>query len=208
VRKRFRLKGDLKNQQRLNPQWSSLNLLSINWLTKWLDPSSVLDIGWYVGWNSAFFKAPQDRYAIGVDLDIRWLYKAHALLDDAVRADVRHLPFKESSFDASICIEVIEHLAKEDGTILNKDAKRVLKSLILTTPNGWHGSGWARDIDHRELMDHRSHYTSKDLQLLGARRVRGLGWRNTRGSIRKYSYFFWMIPYRFPRYSSNLMALF
>jgi len=188
-----------------------MNLLPINWATRWLGGTRILDIGCYVGWNSGFFKhyLTSEHYVVGCDLDVGSLNRAHALLDDVVRADICNLPFKPSCFDNGMCIEVIEHLPREKGPQIVQEFKRVCDGYVfLTTPNGWLGKGLERLMDRHPLLEHKSSYTARDLIGLGACKVRGLGWRNDRSIFARWLYFLWFIPYRLPNLSKNLMALF
>ena len=170
----------------------------------------MLDIGCYVGWNSAFFKhySTEAHYVVGCDLDTSSLRKAQVLLDDVVRADIRHLPFKTTSFDDGLCIEVIEHLPKDDAPLLVEEFKRVCSHVFLTTPNCWQGRGLEALLGNHPLLEHQSQFSPDDLRALGATKVRGLGWKSNRAIVSRWGHFLWFIPYIFPRISRNLIVLF
>jgi len=52
--------------------------------------------------------------------------------------DVRKLPFKQKSFDTVLCMEVIEHLEKEEAIRLIEDMEKIArKKIIITTPVGF-----------------------------------------------------------------------
>lgn len=100
--------------------------------------SKILDAGCGIspvasGLNSSFC-------IVGIDTEpkvIEYLKKNKRLKDEFQTADItKKLPFEDSSFDAVICVEVIEHLKHYESTL--KEFKRILKKggkLILTTPN-------------------------------------------------------------------------
>lgn len=92
-----------------------------------------------------------------------------ALLDDVVRADVRHLLFKSTSFDDELCIE---HLPESDAPLLLAEFKRVCSHVFLTTPNGWQGSGLAA-LHDKHLLEHQSQFNPDDLWASGGVKVKG-----------------------------------
>jgi len=88
------------------------------------------------------------------------------------------LPFKTSSFDTVLLLDVIEHLKKEEGLQLVEEAKRVASHrVILSTPN-YHAirdahatmTGW------NQFEAHLSHWPRPYLRRLGFRLL-GAGWR-------------------------------
>lgn len=57
-------------------------------------------------------------------------------------ADVSSVNFADKSFDAVVLIEILEHLTKEEGTLLlEKVEKWARKKIIITTPNGYLAQG-------------------------------------------------------------------
>ena len=94
-------------------------------------PLRILDAG--CGSSRILGALPQ---AIGLDINFKKLRYNLSLGNPLVNADIRNLPFKDLSFEAIICSQVIEHL-KPDENIF-KELKRVLKEqgiLILGTPD-------------------------------------------------------------------------
>jgi methionine biosynthesis protein MetW len=74
----------------------------------------------------------------GVDIDLKALKRAKTKGYSTVKGDLNKetLPFRNSSFDAVVCLDVIEHLI--DPRYLLKEVHRVLKEggiLIISTPN-------------------------------------------------------------------------
>ena len=179
-------------------------------MTRWIDGERIIDLGCYLGWNSGFYKiySTAKHYVVGTDLDAGNLRKAKGWLDEVVLADVRQLPFRDKAFNNSLAIEVLEHLPGEDAVEMIAEGKRVSDGyLFLTTPNGWRGRGNERLLLEHELMEHKSSYTANDLRTLGAKKVRGIGWKG-RPSLSRYLFASWWVPFYFPKLSANLMALF
>jgi ubiquinone/menaquinone biosynthesis C-methylase UbiE len=96
---------------------------------------NVLDIGCAEG--VILERIGADR-TVGLDLSREALKKARMRMPSAklVLGDALKLPFKDNSFDASVCSEVLEH-NPEPGKIL-REAARVTKpggKIVVTVPN-------------------------------------------------------------------------
>jgi SAM-dependent methyltransferase len=117
------------------------------------------------------------------------------------RIEAGTLPFAAGSFDAITCVELVEHLSREAGQELCREARRVLRrdgTFVVTTPD--YGGLWPLlekavnrlgDVSYEE--QHVTHYTRERLASLlrdsGYARVEverfqflapfaaGLGWR-------------------------------
>jgi len=83
----------------------------------------VLDLGCGKG---RFARALQDRGAevVGLDLSSAMLAEAHGI--GRVRGSIRRLPFRSSSFDAVLAVEVFEHLDPQTWPEALGEARRVL----------------------------------------------------------------------------------
>lgn len=98
-------------------------------------------------------------YYIAIDFargDKNWFYR-----DNDVIGKLEYLPFKDESFDASVCTEVLEHVP--EPSIVIGEIARVLKkggSLYLTAPQGWG--------EHQKPYDFWR-FTSYSLRLLAER---------------------------------------
>ena len=91
----------------------------------------VLDIG--CGSSRILQSLPQ---AVGLDMQIRKLRWLRAPGRQLVQGSLSELPFPDETFDAVICSEVIEHIAREDIDL--SDMVRVLAPgglLVLGTPD-------------------------------------------------------------------------
>jgi 2-polyprenyl-3-methyl-5-hydroxy-6-metoxy-1,4-benzoquinol methylase len=76
-----------------------------------------------------FINRARNLYTVGLDA------KKNNAHDDYVLCDVRHMPVKDKSFDVVLCIEVLEHLEREEGINLIRAMEKVARrQVILTTP--------------------------------------------------------------------------
>lgn len=106
-------------------------------LLKQAEPETVLDAGCGEGFVIDFLrkKDPSLRFT-GVDADEGAIAYAKAMLDEDVRlrtGNVYKLPFSDSSFDAVLCSEVLEHL--DDPVKAVEEIKRVTRRYaVITVP--------------------------------------------------------------------------
>lgn len=176
---------------------------------------SVLDLG--CGYNSPiqYCKIP---FSVGVELHEQYLKTSISkkIHSKYIKADIRKVNFDESSFDAVVAIEVIEHFSKKDGLILIEKMKKwSRKRIIITTPNGFI---FQEGYHNNPLQKHKSGWSVKELRELGFI-VYGInGWkrlRGHRGEIKYYPKLFWTIisditqkfTYYFPELSFQLIAI-
>jgi SAM-dependent methyltransferase len=152
---------------------------------------SVLDIG--CGKDSPIQKCGV-TFSLGVDLFDPYLEESEKkkIHTEYLKADIRSVEFEPNSFDCVLCLEVLEHMTKEEGLkLIEKMEKWARKKIIITTPNAF---VWQDGIDNNPLQAHVSGWSAKELQNLGFN-VYGLqGWNKLRGyqGILKYRpMFFW-----------------
>jgi ubiquinone/menaquinone biosynthesis C-methylase UbiE len=153
--------------------------------------TSVLDVG--CGKDSPIQECGVPR-SVGVDLFDAYLEesKRKRIHTEYVKSDIRTVEFPPGSFDCVMCLEVLEHLTKEEGlALLARMEKWARKKVILTTPNTF---VWQDEVDDNPLQAHQSGWTAREFQQLGFK-VRGLkGWRVLRGYLGACKYrpmFFW-----------------
>ena len=136
---------------------------------------SILDVGCGNGWAMAFINRQKRFYTVGVDAFKPYLTYAKEQLihDDYVLCDIRKLPVKRKSFDIVMCLEVLEHLEKEDGRLLLEELEAIAKrQVIISSPVG-------RFPQHPEVgddpyMEHKSPWQPGELRSCGYR-IRGYG---------------------------------
>jgi len=143
--------------------------------------------------------------------------------------DLLDLKFAERQFDAVLCVDVIEHLRKEDGIKLLENAKSwASKALYVSTPNGYLRQD---PYDSNQLQEHLSGWSVTDFRELGFGKIIGGGglkflrksemqpdqWEHVSGSSMKWKpNSFWSLianalqvfTYRLPRLSFQLHAFF
>ena len=100
--------------------------------------SKILDVGCGDGHTSGVWLRDHGHDYIGVDISENAVRDARSIDINAHRIeDVASLPFSDETFDAVVCIEVLEHLFAPQRAL--KEILRVLKPgrgvLIATVPN-------------------------------------------------------------------------
>lgn len=145
----------------------------IDHLGKELEGKTVLDIG--CGNNSPFKYFSENFYSVGVDLFKPYLKesKRGKIHNEYILSDVKKVEFKEKSFDIVLCLDVLEHLTKEDGYELIKKMENWGKKIIIFTPNGFLEQN---EYDENKLQVHLSGWTVKAFKDLGydVRGINGL----------------------------------
>jgi hypothetical protein len=116
------------------------------------------------------------------------------LQDDIVECDVREISnhFKPDQFDACVALDLIEHLAKEDGLKLLGSMERIAKKrVILFMPSGFLPQ---HHTENDDLQAHLSGWEPSEMRLLGYDVIGLLGPKHLRGEyhvlIRRPT-FFW-----------------
>jgi SAM-dependent methyltransferase len=195
---------------------------------------SVLDLG--CGSNPPILRVMEpDRY-LGIDafensiIDARNTASAKGLKNCSFEVmDLLNLNFADRQFDVVLCIDVIEHLHKEDGVKLLKNAKSwAAKALYVSTPNGYLRQD---PYDSNQYQEHLSGWLATDFHEMGFGKVIGGGglkflrksemqpdeWQHVSGSSMKWKpVFFWsfianalqVFTYKLPRSSYQLHAFF
>lgn len=132
-----------------------------------LAEGSVLDIGCGNGILGRFLRAAYYReYLVGVDVNDQLLKELRdaRVYDDLVCCLAPRLPFRKRSFDTIYLIDVIEHLNKDEGIKLLREADLIArKRIIITTPT--FRIVW-------QNPEHKSCWTSKEFKKLGYRVIR------------------------------------
>jgi len=188
----------------------------INYLKRELsDCHLVLDLG--CGYNSPiqYCNVP---FSVGVELFEPYLEesKKKGIHNEYIKADIRKVEFKPKSFDAILCLEVLEHLTKEEGyELIKKMETWARKKIIITTPNGYI---YQDEYDNNPFQEHKSGWTVEELKNLGFKIYGINGWkklRGYRGGVKYKPTFLWTIisdltqkiTYHFPNLAFQLFAV-
>ena len=180
---------------------------------------TILDVGCGSGEPMGFFKRKGNFFAVGVDIFIpylRWC-KAHNTHDDFVRCDVKFLPFKESSFDLVMSLEVIEHLTKKSAEEMLANFEKIAKfQVIISTPVG---KQMQDELDENQYQEHQSGWYPQDLLSLGYA-VKGLGFPLIHGlrltdllpkQLNLLGHVFWLLSspifYSFPSSAGSMICV-
>jgi SAM-dependent methyltransferase len=178
---------------------------------------TVLDLGCGKGLNSPLPGMPLAR-TLGVDIFQPYLEECRQkqLHSDYIKADIREIEFKDSSFDAVLMLEVLEHLSKEDGQqLLDRCSSWARKKVIISTPNGYL---WQDGYDNNPFQEHKSGWSVEELRRLGFSVTGFLGWKGLRGYRARPHYkpvLLWevisdltqILTYHYPRLASRLLAV-
>lgn len=124
--------------------------------------NSILDIGCGTGYISQQLKN-HSSFCVGCDFDKARIKFAKDLGICVVLGDGKNLPFRSSSFDGVVAIELLEHVQNPEDIL--KEIKRVSKgSVLITVPNEplHRIMNFLRNRD----VGHVQHFNKKSLQSL------------------------------------------
>jgi len=130
---------------------------------------SILDVGCGPGVPMYLLRKRRKVFTVGVDAFLRYLKSAQARRshDAYILGDAHYLPFSDKSFDVVWCMEVIEHLEKEDGLDLIKAMEEIARrQVIITTPVGMYECGGNYGNPHQE---HRCTWYPEEFRRSGYR---------------------------------------
>lgn len=180
--------------------------------------STVLDVA--CGAYSPLRAIKKTFYSEGIDIFKPYVLRSKKLKihDKYTLGDITKLYnfYKKKSFDAVICLDVIEHFTKPQARKLITSLEEIAqKRVILMTPNGFYHQDSLENNPHQE---HKSGWNVKELQELGYRvfGLRGLKYiRGEHASIKYKPWFIWGILsfisepvlYFYPQLSYQLFAI-
>lgn len=128
---------------------------------------TILDIGCGQGYPMRLIKKVRNVKASGVDLFGDYLKEAQksGIYEEVINCDVTKLKVAPKSYDACICLQVIEHLPKEKGFKLMESMENIAKhQVIITTPYHFFEHP---DVDDNKLQRHLSRWSDSDFIKLG-----------------------------------------
>ena len=161
---------------------------ALNTVWRRLDKSSktILDVGCGKGEPMAFINRQGKFRVVGIDIFRPYLEQARKkfyvlrrkrflechseeqsdeeshIYTNIILGDARYLPFKDKSFDAVICMEVLEHFEKEEGEKLLEELDRVARRQILvSTPVGKYEQ---HPFDGNPRQEHKHIWQVKELK--------------------------------------------
>jgi SAM-dependent methyltransferase len=105
----------------------------------WVEGRSVLDVGCGTGYGSGVL-AEVGREVLALDISVDAIAFARRNYSrpnlEFIVSDCHEMPLGSENFDAVVCFEVVEHLAKQDKLL--QEIRRVLRAtgvLVISTPN-------------------------------------------------------------------------
>jgi len=111
-------------------------------------------------------------YTVGCDGFLPWLKVAADQYNDVVLCEIEKLPFKDSSFETVIAVEVIEHLPQSSGLFFVRELERVSsEKVFISTPAHFHQSSSENPLD-----THLSYWSPWFFRKMGYK-VKGFGFR-------------------------------
>lgn len=136
---------------------------------------SILDVGCGNGWGMPFINKQKRSYTVGMDIFEPYLTYAKKQLthDDYVLCDIHRLPVKRKSFDIVMCLEVLEHLEKEEGRRLLEEMEAIAKrQVIISLPVGRFPQ--YPEVGDDPYQEHKSSWQPGELRSYGYK-IRGYG---------------------------------
>ena len=208
-----------KLAQKLRP---FIPFTALNTVRRQIDKNSksILDVGCGKGEPMSSINRKGWLLAVGADGFEPYLQECRktGLFHDLVRCDVRYLPLKPDSFDIVMCMEVLEHLEKEEGESLLASLEVIArKQVILTTPTGKYDQ---HIYDGNPRQEHKYIWRPNEMTRLGYE-VRGCGFARFGGEggvvsrlpsfCKPMIYLVWILAgplvYYYPKLSGSLVCI-
>jgi ubiquinone/menaquinone biosynthesis C-methylase UbiE len=135
------------------------------------NPKTILDIGCGTGYITDIINRSMNANIICCDMNSNCISFAKTQFHlETIIADISNLPFKNSSFDMVLAIEIIEHLPDLESAI--NEMKRVTKkNVIITVPNDPYFmiANFLRGKNLKSFgnpPDHINHFNKKTLKIV------------------------------------------
>jgi len=189
----------------------------VTWTHRWLpdilrlipvDVKSLIDVGCGRGIIGALVRIYRDpKRLVGIDIFKPYLDFCRKMnfYDELYERNLMEtpLPFDGKEFDVATCIEVIEHIPKENGLRLLEELERIAKIVIVSAPNIYFPQ---KAYDNNIFQRHVSEWCVKDFRKRGYN-VLGVGDFVVFGRRIPYlSFLFSKFSYMMPNFSEVLLA--
>ena len=139
---------------------------------------NVLDVGCGKGESMKFINKYKQFFTVGVDIFKPAIREARkqGSHNEYVLCDVRKLSFRRKSFDIVLCMEVLEHIDKEEGFALLQSLEGIARrQVIVTAPVGLYKQD---AFDGNPFQKHKAIWIPSELKRIGYK-VRGVQIRYT-----------------------------
>lgn len=150
---------------------------------------------------------------VGMDIvpKVLKIAKQRGTHDCYILGDIRHLPFREKSFDICLIVGILTYLKKEEGLSVLKTAERISrKQLIVFTPIGSLPPSKGERYDKYRYWNEEAHMSSYSISDFSGYKIIGVNglrfFRNRRGKIRFFGVAKVFIA--MPAYLSSLVLYF
>ena len=174
-----------------------------------LELKSVLDVGCGRGMTGCLvriYREPTRLVAVDAFKPYLDFVEKLGVYDSVLQLDVSksRLPFEDKEFDVVLCLEVVEHLKKEEGLRLLSELERVGKRVIISTPGLFFNQPM---FDGNVNQAHLSYYPVKEFENRGYR-VYGVGGMLFFGrNLHLVSSAMGRFTYMLPRLSATILAV-
>jgi SAM-dependent methyltransferase len=135
---------------------------------------SILDVGCGKGESIIHIDKHRRFFRVGVDIFEPYLKESQrqGTYDGVALCDIRMLPFERKTFDIVMCMDVLEHLTKQDGRNFIAQLEQIARrQVIIESPAG---TCIQQPLEGNLYMEHKSTWTATELISLGYK-VRGFG---------------------------------
>lgn len=194
----------------LNTVWRNLDKSAI----------TIIDLGCGRGIPMRYINRNGQFRVTAVDVHEPWLDEAWATgaYSECILHDLRTLPTNKMEYDVALCLDVLEHSAKEESVeLLKKMEKMAQKQVIVSMPVGKYVQ---HPAEGNPFQEHKCQWIPEEMRALGYR-VRGVGMKGIGSdtglsadaprSVMPFFYFLYVLAglfvYYFPKYAEEMVCI-